>query len=67
MGDNHISSILDWRAVELKLLERTVVVFCLLGSSSMRKIAEPVLSAVHTVHYMVRIEVSIQCYEKSED
>lgn len=57
MEDNHISDTLDWRAVESRLLERTV--FCLPGSSSMRIIAEPVLSAVHTVYYMVRIEVSI--------
>lgn len=63
--DNPISGTFDWRAVESKLLERTV--FCLPGSSSMRKIAEPVLSAVHTVHYMARIEVSTRCYESSED
>lgn len=65
MEDNHISDTLDWRAVESRLLEITV--FCLPGSSNMRKIVEPVLSAVHTVHYMVRIKVSIRCYESAED
>ena len=52
MEDNQISSTLDWKAIELRPLERTV--FCLPRSSSTRRLAESILGPIHKVLYVIK-------------